>query len=132
MTDSTLSISDTARHRRTISWADTAGVFLLAGTGMLLLVSRETVVDGPLSVLAGLFSQACGVGAAVVLVVGLWRRPGAKPSLLSVRAVDRESVGQWAAQRVLLALLWKLTALRIAVSVIVLQAVLLGVSAVLL
>ncbi|MEV0196558.1 hypothetical protein [Nonomuraea sp. NPDC050691] len=131
MMESTLSISDTARHRRTILWADAATVALLATTGALLLVTRQTIPGGLLSLLAGLFSQACAVGAAVVLVAGLWRRPGPGSSLLSPVPADREPREQWAAQRVLRALLWKLMALRTAVSIMVLQAALLGVSAVL-
>ncbi|MBN6057256.1 hypothetical protein JYK22_35360, partial [Nonomuraea sp. RK-328] len=126
-----LSASDTARHRRAIAWADIVTVILLAGTGALLLASRETVPSGRLSVLAGVFSQACAAGAAVVLVAGLWRRPGSASSLLGPIPVGRESAEQWAAQRVLRALFWKLTALRIAVTIIVLQAALLGISAVL-
>ncbi|NUW37625.1 hypothetical protein HTZ77_40415 [Nonomuraea sp. SMC257] len=128
MTESTFSSSDTARHRRTILWADTVALFLLAGTGALLLLSRETMTGGILSALAGLFSQACAAGAAVVLVAGLWRRPGAQPSGFRLAPADRESLGQWAARRVLLALFWKLMALRTAVSIILLQAALLGVS----
>ncbi|GAA3184621.1 hypothetical protein [Nonomuraea roseoviolacea] len=128
MAESAFSSSDTARHRRTILWADTASLFLLAATGMLLLVSRRTMTDGLLPALAALFAQACAVGAAVVLVAGLLRRPGAPLSMGGLSLIDRESLGQWAAGRVLLAVLWKLMALRVAVSVIVLQAALLGVS----
>lgn len=104
---------------------------LLIGTGALFLASRQTEAGGYLSAATGLISQSCAVGAAVLLVAGLWRRPDSGPSLLSPILDERETPERLVAQRAMQALDWKLAVLRTAIGIIILQATLAGISAVL-
>ncbi|MEU7855442.1 hypothetical protein [Nonomuraea sp. NPDC049141] len=131
MTESILSNSAAARNRRRILWADSVSAILLIGTGVLFLASRHTAAGGYLSTATGLISQACAVGAAVLLIAGLWRRPDARLSLLSPILDERENPERLVAQRVMQALDWKLAVLRTAMGIIILQATLMGLSIVL-
>jgi len=106
-------------------------VVLLIGTGALFLVSRQTATGGLLSTATSLIAQACAVGAAVLLIAGLLRRPGTGISLLSPILDERETPERLIAQRVMQALDWKLAVLRTVIGVIALQAALTGISAVL-
>ncbi|MBT2231965.1 hypothetical protein [Nonomuraea sp. NEAU-A123] len=131
MTESILSNSVAARNRRWILWADLVSAILLIGTGALFLASRQTATGSLLSTLTSLVSQACAVGAAVLLVAGLWRRPSTGASFLSPILDERETPERLAAQRLTQALDWKLVVLRTAIGIIILQATLMGISAVL-
>ncbi|MFD1540952.1 hypothetical protein [Nonomuraea guangzhouensis] len=116
---------------RRILWADMLTAILLIGTGALFLASRQAAAGGILSAATNLISQACAVGAAALLFAGLLRRPRTGPSLLSPILDERETPERLMAQRVMQALDWKLAVLRTATGIIVLQAALTGISAVL-
>lgn len=131
MTESIPLNSAAARNRRRILWADMITAILLIGTGALYLVSRQTAAGGYLSTATSLIAQACAVGAAVLLIAGLLRRPGTGPSLLSPILDERETPERLIAQRLIQALDWKLAVLRTATGIIVMQAALTGISAVL-
>jgi hypothetical protein len=129
MGESILSGSDTARHRRWILLADVASAILLVATGILCLVSRHTVTGGYLSAGANLLSRACTAGAAVLLIGGLWLRPATSRSLLSPILDESQAPEHMRAERVMRALGWKLMVIRSAGGVIILQGILLGISA---
>lgn len=112
------------RHHKIVC-ADVAAVVLLGVTGVLVLVCRDVAPGGPLSALAGLVSQACAAGAAILLLAGLWRRPGSGPTLLGPISAADETPEQVTERRVAGALLWKLVVLRTAAGVVVMQATLL-------
>ncbi|MFG3440964.1 hypothetical protein ACGF0J_27250 [Nonomuraea sp. NPDC047897] len=123
--------SDTARNRRRVLYADIVAVFLLVATGALFFASRELATSGRLSTLMNMVSQACAGGAALLLLAGLSRRSGSGSSLLRPVISAQETSERLTAQRVGETLYWKLLLLRPAVGIIVLQAALMAISAVL-
>ncbi|MEV4078206.1 hypothetical protein ACGFJC_31305 [Nonomuraea fuscirosea] len=131
MTEPVPSPSDTARSRRRILYADTAACVLLAATAALLVIARGMATHGLLSTVMNIVAQACAAGAVLLLVAALWRRPGSGPFLLGPVLSEREDPERVRAQRVMRALYWKLIILRSVVGIIVLQAALTAISAIL-
>jgi hypothetical protein len=114
------------RHR--VLCADAVAVVLFGVTGALHLASRGAAPGGPLSALAGLVSQACAAGAAILLVAGLWRRPGSGPALLGPIPGGDETPEQVTERRVAHVLVWKLVIIRVVAGIVILQAMLWGLS----
>lgn len=86
---------------------------------------------GLLSTVMNIVAQACAAGAVLLLVAALWRRPGSGVFLLGPVLSEREDPERVRAQRVMRALYWKLIILRSVVGIIVLQAALTAISAIL-
>lgn len=126
-----MSPSDAARSRRGVLYADAVAVVLLAGTGALLVAARGVATHGLLSTVVNAVAQACAAGAVLLLVVALWRRPGSGASLRGPVGGEREDADRLRAQRVAGALHWKLILLRSVVGIIIVQAALTAVSAIL-
>ncbi|WP_283133381.1 hypothetical protein [Rhizohabitans arisaemae] len=123
--------SNTARNRRKIFYVDIAIVASLVGVGTLFTIARQIATFGSLSAITNLISQACAVGAAALLVAGLWRRPYPRPSRASHSTSDHDNSPQFLAENAERTLLWKLMALRTAIGITMLQGFLIGISAVL-
>ncbi|MGW0201188.1 hypothetical protein [Nonomuraea sp. NPDC003201] len=113
-------------NRRKILYADIVAVLLLAGTGALFLVARHVPAAGRIATVLNLVAQACAVGAAFLLFAALWRRPDSGTFLLGP-VTDERAISQRANQ----ALYWKLMLLRSVVTIVILQAALTAISAVL-
>ncbi|SEG88597.1 hypothetical protein SAMN05444920_106272 [Nonomuraea solani] len=113
-------------NRRKILYADIVAALLLAGTGALFLAAREVPAIGRIATVLNLMAQACAVGAAFLLLAALWRRPGSGTFLLNPVANEHDI-----SQGAIRALHWKLLLLRPVVSIVILQAALTALSAVL-
>ncbi|MEV1248119.1 hypothetical protein ACIBO2_54815 [Nonomuraea sp. NPDC050022] len=124
--------SDIARIRRHIFYADAVSVLMLLGTGCFLTLSSQTVFEGYLSAGTGVVSQACAPVAAIILLLGLWYRPGTGKPLLDLSSPSEQRAASKSAQidRAALALYRKLIVLRVATGIVIVQAALYGVSAV--
>ncbi|MCA2224865.1 hypothetical protein [Nonomuraea aurantiaca] len=124
--------SDIARIRRTIFYADTVSALVILGTGAVFRLSNQTAFSGFLSAGTGLVSQACAPVAAIICLLGIWRRPSTGKSLLDLSSPSEQRAASKSAQldRAVQALYWKLIVLRIATRIVIVQAALYGVSAV--
>ncbi|WP_433513170.1 hypothetical protein ACQP2T_57685 [Nonomuraea sp. CA-143628] len=124
--------SDIARIRRNIFYADAVSVLVLLGTGCFFSLSSQTAFAGYLSAGTGVVSQACAPVAVIILVLGLWYRPGTGKSLLDLASPGEQRAASKSAEtdRVTQALYRKLIVLRVATGIVIVQAALYGVSAV--
>ncbi|MEU7742279.1 hypothetical protein [Nonomuraea sp. NPDC049158] len=124
--------SDIARIWRYIFYADMVSALVLLGTGAVFQLSRQTAFAGYLSAGTGVVSQACAPVAAIILLSGLWYRPSTGKSLLDLSSPSEQRAAAKSAQmdRAVRALYRKLIVLRVAIDIVIVQAALYGVSAV--